>query len=125
MSATAQPLTGSTPVAYNFTSAQSQAYGTNPMMLVNPGVYAMYAGDANASGIITASDANGVFGVLNGTGYDPNDINLSGIITAADANIVFGNLNVSSQVSRPMTNEIIVPPVTGKKADQQKRDKSQ
>jgi len=61
-------------------------------------LYALYAGDANKSAIVTASDANGVFGVLNVTGYNANDVNLSGIVTASDANIIFGNLNKASQV---------------------------
>ena len=69
----------------------------------------MYAGDANASQIITASDANNVFGVLNATGYYSSDINLSGIVTASDANSVFGNLNVSVQFSRPVGNAIEPP----------------
>jgi hypothetical protein len=60
--------------------------------------YVMIAGDGNQSGIVTAADANAVFGVLNTTGYNLNDLNLSGIVTAADANIVFSNLNKATQV---------------------------
>jgi hypothetical protein len=106
MSATPQALTGSTPAPYDFTTGMGQAYGTNPMVLVNPGVYAMWAGDANQSAVVTAADANIVFGLLNATGYDNADINLSGIISASDANIVFGNLNAASGVTRPVGLEI-------------------
>lgn len=83
---------------YPFTFSQSQAYGTDPMKQVAPNVFAMYAGDANASGIVSASDANAVFGQLNFAGYSLMDVNLSGIVSAADANVVFGNLNRASQV---------------------------
>jgi hypothetical protein len=82
---------------YDFTSASSQAYGASPM-IQKGSVWALYAGDANKSAIITASDANAVFGVLNATGYNINDVNLSNIVTASDANVIFGNLNKSSQV---------------------------
>jgi hypothetical protein len=86
------------PGGYDFTFSQSSAYGTEPMKQVAPNVFAMYAGDANASGVVSASDANAVFGVLNFAGYSLMDVNLSGIVSAADANIVFGNLNRASQV---------------------------
>jgi hypothetical protein len=66
MTGAAQSLGASTPPPYNFTFSQSQAFGTNPMKQVNPGVYAMYAGDGNGSGIVTAADANSMFGLLNG-----------------------------------------------------------
>ncbi len=83
---------------YDFSTASGQAFGTNPMNQVNTNRWALIAGDANTSGIVTAADANGVFGALNVSGYNNNDVNLSGIVTAADANSVFGNLNKASQV---------------------------
>jgi hypothetical protein len=39
-----------------------------------------------------------VFGALSTTGYSLNDTNLSGVVSAADANMVFGNLSQASQV---------------------------
>jgi hypothetical protein len=96
MSASAVVLSASSGL-YDFTTSQSQAHGTNPMKLVGTR-YVMYAGDGNQSGIVTASDANAAYGVINTPGYNVNDINLSGIVTAADANVVFGNLNKAAQV---------------------------
>jgi hypothetical protein len=96
MSGSAVALSASSTL-YDFTTSQGQAYGTEPMKLVGT-KYAMYAGDGNKSGIVTAADANAVFGAINTPGYNANDINLSGIVTAADANIVFGNLNKATQV---------------------------
>jgi endonuclease I len=86
------------PGGYDFTISQSSAYGTEPMKQVAPNVFAMYAGDANASEVVSASDANAVFGVLNFAGYSLMDVNLSGIVSAADANMIFGNLNRGSHV---------------------------
>ncbi len=91
-------LLGTSSSLYSFTTGQSQAFGTNPMAQVASGVFALYGGDANMSGIVSASDANGVFGSLNATGYSQDDVNMSSIVTSADANVVFGSLNKSSQV---------------------------
>lgn len=98
MSAVPLALDGSPPAVYNFSLSQSQAIGTEPMKLLGFGVYSLYAGDGNGSGIITSADANDVFGSLNSTGHQPYDANLSGIVTAADANIVFSNLNQATRV---------------------------
>jgi len=83
---------------YDFTWSQSSAYGAAPMKQVATGVYALYAGDANQSGIVSSADANAVFGQLNFAGYSSLDVNLSGIVFTADANVVFGNLNRASLV---------------------------
>jgi hypothetical protein len=97
MTATAQGLSP-TATLYDFTTAQSRAYGASPMVQVAPGVFALYAGDANASLVVSSADANSIFGVLNSTNYNLNDVNMSGIVSAADANVAFGNLNQTSQV---------------------------
>jgi hypothetical protein len=98
-------MMGAAPPAYDFTTAQTQAYGANPMKLVGT-TYCMFAGDVNKSNIITASDANDVFGAINATGYLTADANLSGIITSADANMIFGNLNAGSQVPNLSANPL-------------------
>jgi hypothetical protein len=103
MTASVVALSGVPLSPYDFTTAQSQAFGTNPMKPLAGGRFGMVAGDVNSSDIVSASDANLVFGSLNVTGYVATDINLSGIVTAADANTIFANLNRSSQVpSSPM-----------------------
>jgi cysteine sulfinate desulfinase/cysteine desulfurase-like protein len=56
------------------------------------------AGYANQSAIVSAADANSVFGSLNAVTHLLNVVNLSGIVSTADANMMFGNLNVASQV---------------------------
>jgi hypothetical protein len=97
MTASALSLTSSATL-YDFSTSQSKAYGTTPMASLSVGVFGMIAGDANASDLVSASDANSVFGVLNATTYSLSDVNMTGIVTATDANLVFRNLNRSSQV---------------------------
>ncbi len=83
---------------FDFSLSNSQAYGASPMIRVGDGRFALYAGDVNASGIVTAADANAVFNALNRNDYEAGDVNLSGVVTASDANVVLSNLNVSSRV---------------------------
>lgn len=96
-SAVTQALNAASASVYDFSTSQSQAHGSEPMRQLAGGVFALYAGDTNASGIISSADANAIFSFLNAAGYDAGDVNLSGIVTAADANLVFGNLNRSAQ----------------------------
>jgi len=77
----------STSVQYDFTTAMTQAYGTNPMKLVST-KYVMYAGDGNGDGVINATDRNLVWRVQNGTvGYLTGDFNLDGVANATDRNL--------------------------------------
>jgi hypothetical protein len=84
--------------AYDFSTAVSQAYGQNAMAEVAPGVFGLYAGDANGVNGVTASD-NAVWVSQNGTdGYKAGDFNLNGQITAADAALWTKNNGKGSQV---------------------------
>ncbi|MFN0156604.1 MAG: hypothetical protein ACKVRP_00865 [Bacteroidota bacterium] len=87
-----------TTLSHDFVGTAGGAWGTNATKQVSSGVYAMYAGDGNQSGVVTAADANDAFAVINSTGYNIRDVNMSGVVTAADANMAFGNLNKSNQV---------------------------
>lgn len=111
--AAAQALALETPATYNFTTAATQANGTNAMVNVGS-VYAMWAGDVNRDGKITnasaPSDINQVIGaVANYSGntlhasgysaykqYNSNDVNMDGFIKNAafpsDVNIIISNL---------------------------------
>ncbi len=73
-----------TPTLHNFSTAQSQAAGSNPMKQLAAGVFGLYSGDSNGSGGVTASD-NALWLQVNGTaGYFPGDFNLTGGATAFD-----------------------------------------
>ena len=78
-----------TAIAYDFTTSLSKAFGTSPMIAVGSS-FAMYGGDGNASGGVTASDKAIVWRTENGTnGYLGGDYNLSGGVTASDANNIW------------------------------------
>jgi peptidoglycan/xylan/chitin deacetylase (PgdA/CDA1 family) len=80
---------------YDFTTFQSQAYttSTDPMIDLGGGVFGMFSGDTNDSGIITAADKSTVNSFNLNSGYYNADTNFSGIVTAADkTNINSNNL---------------------------------
>jgi hypothetical protein len=88
MSAAAQLLTESTPL-YDFTTAQSKAYGNMPQKQLDSGVYGMYAGDGDADGIIGSTDRNSAWRPQNGTAWHDSkygDFNLDAGIDALDLN---------------------------------------
>ena len=99
MSATGQPFTTSIPTPYDFTTSQSQAYGSNPMKQVG-GRYAMIAGDANGNGQVANSDINSVIRPrLGQSGYLNADINLNGQVANSDINsYARPNIGKGSQV---------------------------
>ncbi|MBL1214913.1 MAG: hypothetical protein HND52_16255 [Ignavibacteriae bacterium] len=80
---------------YDFTLAQTQAYTTTPsdepMIDLGGGVFGMYSGDTNTSGIITAADKSPVNSFNLSVGYYNADTNFSGIVTAADKSFVNSN----------------------------------
>jgi hypothetical protein len=76
---------------YNFTTAPTQAFGTDPMAMLPGGVYGMIAGDGNSDGNIDyASDLliqwlpN--FGF---NGYYPADYNLDGVVEYNDIMMIW------------------------------------
>lgn len=101
MSATALPLNEASPL-YDFTTAQSQAYGANPMKELEPGVFGMYAGDADADGSIDAADRDSGWRAQNGTEWEygkSGDFNLDGGIDASDLNLYWRpNLGKTTRV---------------------------
>jgi predicted solute-binding protein len=71
-------------VSYNFTSANSQAFGNNMKQISGKSV--IYAGDVNQDGIVDSGDMNAVD---NGVaafaqGYLSTDVNGDGIIDSGD-----------------------------------------
>ena len=86
MTATAIPLIGSSTTSYDFTTSQSEAYGTNAMKDLEGGVYyGMFAGDANANGQIQNNDRETYWVVQNGqAGYKESDYNLNGQVQNND-----------------------------------------
>lgn len=89
MSATRQVLSSNSPL-YDFSTAQAQAYGTNPLRMMEAGVFAMAAGDGNSDGGVDALDKNDIWRVENGgtwTYTTFGDFNIDGGIDALDVNL--------------------------------------
>ena len=89
MSANAVALSASSAL-YDFSSAQAQAYGSNPMVEVETNVFAMRAGDGDKDGGIDALDRNNEWRPQNGTTWTYQklgDFNLDGGIDAIDRNL--------------------------------------
>lgn len=88
MSSLAHPLNNAGSL-YNFTSAQTQAYGTDPMVALPGGVYGMISGDGNGDGAINDADRETAWRVQNGTAWEYHkfsDFNLDGGIDIKDLN---------------------------------------
>jgi hypothetical protein len=94
-------LCRSTPASWDFTTGMDQAYGSNPMVELESGVFGMYAGDADANGQVQNNDKNIFFwGSQTGqSGYLSADFNLNGEVQNNDKNIFCRpNLGHGSQV---------------------------
>jgi hypothetical protein len=85
---------------YDFTTALTQAYGsTTPMVAVATGVYGMWCGDTDGSGVVDLSDRNNTWNNRNASNvYNGSDTDLSGVIDLSDRNNTWNNRNLVSQV---------------------------
>jgi hypothetical protein len=82
---------------YDFSTAQTQVFGTNPMNNLG-GVFGLISGDGNGDGSINATDRSNAWNLRNVGGYTSNDVDLSGVINAGDRSIIWNNRNISNQV---------------------------
>ncbi|MBE0572723.1 MAG: hypothetical protein IH618_14365 [Ignavibacteriaceae bacterium] len=101
---TSNPVTLSfSPDLYDFSTAQSQAYGSSAMKDVGVGVFGMYTGDGNQDGFVTSTD----FNVFNpkftsaANGYEYTDWNLDGFVTSTDFNFFNPNFTAAKQTFVP------------------------
>ncbi|MGA7303491.1 MAG: hypothetical protein WBW88_01405, partial [Rhodothermales bacterium] len=69
-------------IEYDFTTGH--ALGANAQKEVEPGVFAMWAGDANADGEVTTADSMAWAADFGQTGYLPSDFNLDGQVSGED-----------------------------------------
>ena len=75
---------------YDFTTAQSKAFGVNAMVQLGTNIFGMYSADANGDQTINATDLNSYWIPQNGTTFNYQtttaDFNLDGTINATDLN---------------------------------------
>ncbi|MCB0807326.1 MAG: hypothetical protein KDC05_16140 [Bacteroidales bacterium] len=85
---------------YDFSTASTQAYGTDALKIIGGGIYGLYAGDANADGIINNTDNIIYWDQQSGnTGYLEADYNLDGEVQNQDKNdYAHDNAGENSQV---------------------------
>ena len=84
MSSVAVTLSNIT-ATYDFTVAQTQAYGSNAMADLGDGNFGMIAGDGNGNGQIQNNDSENIWKPANGTGgYLNADFNLNGQVQNND-----------------------------------------
>jgi len=78
-------------INYDFSTAASQAYGSNQHN--NGGTFVIYGGDVNQDGIVDSGDMNPVENesMIVTIGYVPEDVNGDGIVDSGDMNIVENN----------------------------------
>jgi glucose/arabinose dehydrogenase len=79
--------------SYNFTSAVSQAYGSN--MIFKNGKACLYSGDINQDGFINGNDFTFYSGQFGNQGYLISDLNGDGIINGNDFTILSNNFGKS------------------------------
>ena len=103
MSASTVSLPNTSGTVYDFTTGQTKAHGTNPMIALDGGKYGMIAGDANSDGQVTTLDYN--FWLPNAraakTGCSNTDENLDGLNTTLDYNLWLPNARAARKSQVP------------------------
>jgi trimeric autotransporter adhesin len=97
MSAAPVALSGASAL-YDFTTAQTQAFGTIPMVALGANVFGMAAGSNMGIPLITTNDYNAVGLNLVKGGYYNCDHNMNGNVYVDDYNFVGTNMLMLSQV---------------------------
>lgn len=89
-------------IAYDFTTAAAQAYGSNQKSL-SGGVYGIYGGDVNGDGVLTGADlvAANANVRAGSAGYMATDTNGDGVMTGADLVLINGNVRAGIASQTP------------------------
>ncbi|MCB0729791.1 MAG: hypothetical protein KDC88_02060, partial [Ignavibacteriae bacterium] len=88
------------PVIYDFTNSVSKAYGSNALADLGNGIFGMYAGDADANGVINNLDFGVVANHILQKGYLNNDLDMNGVINVLDYNKINKNILKKSFVKK-------------------------
>jgi hypothetical protein len=89
-------------LAYDFTTAAAQAYGSNQKSL-SGGVFGIYGGDVNGDGVLTGADlvAANANVRAGSAGYIATDTNGDGVMTGADLVLINGNVRAGIASQTP------------------------
>lgn len=90
------------PVTYDFSNAQTKAYGSN-LVLVNSGIWAIYSGDINQDEAIDNSDSDQLFIDIENSAFGnlSTDLNGDGSVDNADLDSFFNNVINSVYSNHP------------------------
>jgi hypothetical protein len=83
---------------YDFTTAQSQAYGTDPMDTLAVGRFGMISGDVDSNGLLNALDRSIAWNERGLEGYQASDIDLNGLCNALDRSTIWNNRGKETQI---------------------------
>ena len=88
---------------WDFTTAESQGYGSNPMKDLGDGRWGLFAGESDLNGLNSTGDFNlWLAGTKSGaSGYELADFNLDGQVVADDFNIWLTNTKISASSQVP------------------------
>jgi hypothetical protein len=85
-------------INYDFTTSMNKAYGSNSMIKMINGNFAMIAGDADGNRKINDRDYDIIKSNIFSTGYLNGDINMNSVINILDYSKINQNINIKSQV---------------------------
>jgi hypothetical protein len=93
---------GTTPLSYDFSSAATQAYGSN-MREMEPGVFAFYNGDVNQDEVIDNVDTDPIFIDIDASNFGvlATDLNGDGVVDNTDLDNVFISIDASRFSDHP------------------------
>ncbi len=83
---------------YDFTKNQNKFYGSGSAIQLENGVWGMWCGDTDGSGVVDAADRNATWNNRNKSGYENSDVDLSGVVDAGDRNKTWNNRNKNSKI---------------------------
>ncbi len=98
MSANTIPLNSTTSTLYDFTTGADKYYGTDAAVEVENGVWGMWCGDADGSGVVDAGDRNATWNNRNKTGYESSDVDMNAVVDAGDRNKSWNNRNRNTKI---------------------------
>jgi len=87
-------------INYDFSTNMNKAYGSEPMVLLTNGSYAMYAGDSDANSLINNLDFGTVAINIFKTGYYSGDLDMNGIINVLDYSSINKNILKKTQIPK-------------------------
>ncbi|MCB0749568.1 MAG: immunoglobulin domain-containing protein, partial [Ignavibacteriae bacterium] len=92
MSSVPVPISNQKIINYDFTSSSSSAYGSNSLVGLKGGKFGMFAGDADANGVINNLDFGIVANKIPFKGYASGDLDMNGIINVLDYSFINKNI---------------------------------